>query len=283
MKKEASASSRAAAAFAVAGALGAASPAQAGPWAVGKGRVYAKLSFQHLRSTRLAAPDGTIFRIPRFTKDDVGAYAAWGLSDTVTLIASVPLVRSSNLLDDPDELGRETGFGDVAGGAQVQLGRAGPWLFAARGLVQVPTGDETRAQGLLPTGSGAWEGEGLLSVGRSLAGGRAYGFLEVGHQVRGSGLRDAFVYGGQVGWNATSRLVLAVNVRGVEPYTHRPGSRTAGSFVGVGDRVTYVTWGPTAIVKLGGEWAVQLDLDKASHARNRARGVTFRGGVAWSR
>jgi hypothetical protein len=283
MKGGESAVRRVAAVLAVAGGLLAAPRGQAGPWAVGKGKVYAKLSVQHLRSTRLAAPDGTIFRIPLFTKDDVGAYAAWGLSDAVTVIASVPLVRSSNLQDDPDELARETGFGDVAGGVQIQLGGSGPWRFAARGLLQVPTGDETRAQGLLPTGSGAWEGEGLLSVGRSLAGGRAYGFMEVGHQVRGSGLRDAFVYGGQLGWNAGPRLVLAFNLRGVEPYTHRPGSRTAGSFVGVGDRVTYVTWGPTAILKVGREWAVQLDLDATSHARNLARGLTVRGGVAWSR
>lgn len=261
----------------------AAPAAESGPWALGRGHLYAKLSYQQLRSTTLAAPDGTRFEIPLFTKEDVGLYVAYGLSDRVAVLVNAPLVRSSDLQDQPDELSRETGLGDLQLGLQVQLGRKGEWVFAVRGMIQAPTGDESRAQGLLPTGSGVWEGQGWIGAGRSLAGGKLYGYAEVGYEGRGGGLRDGFVYATQVGWNATSRLVLAANLRGVEPYSRRPGSRTSGSFVGVGDRVTYAAYGPTAILKLGGRISLQLDLDGAFHARNLAEGAVFRVGLSFSR
>jgi hypothetical protein len=245
--------------------------------------VYAKLSAQHLSTTTLAAPDGTQFDIPRFTKDDAALYVAYGISHEVTLVAQVPFLRSSNLDDVPDELMRETGFGDLQLGAQLQIGQRGPWLFALRALLQAPTGDETRAQGLLPTGSGVWEGQGWLSAGRSLAGGKGYGFVEVGYEGRGGGLRDGVVYAAQVGWNVTPRVVLAANLRGVEPFSHAAGDRTAGSFVGVGDRVTYVAYGPTAILKLARGLGVQLDFDSAFRARVIAPGAVFRVGVFVSR
>jgi len=260
-----------------------ASAAEAGPWPIGQRHFYAKLSYQHLHSTTLATPDGTKFDIPAFTKDDVGLYVAYGVSERFTVLLNAPVLRSSNLRDEPDELARESGIGDLQFGLQAQLGRKGPWVFALRGMLQAPTGDETRAQGLLPTGSGVWEGQGWIGAGRSLAGGRGYGYVEVGYEGRGGGLRDGFVYALQLGWNASSRMVLAANVRGVEPFSRTAGSRTAGSFVGVGDRVTYAAYGPTAIVKLGGGVAVQLDWDGALHTRNLAEGGVFRVGVSLSR
>ncbi len=187
--------------------------AQAGPWPVGKGKLYAKLSYEFLDSNELAQPDGTIFGIPDFVKQGSGLYVAWGVGDRLTLIGDVPAWRSSDL----QAFAREDGFGDLRIGAQYQLGRTGSWLFATRAIVQAPTGDETRAGGLLPTGSGVWEAEGLASVGRSFAGGSGWGFVELGHQLRGGGLTDGFLYGAQIGWNATRRLALAASLRGVEP------------------------------------------------------------------
>ncbi len=256
-----------------------AAPAQAGPWAVGRGQVYAKISYELLDSSRLAQPDGTVFGIPQFVKQGSGLYTAWGLSDRVTLIGDVPAWRSSDL----EAFGREDGFGDARLGAQVQLGKKGAWQFAARGIVQAPTGDENRAEGLLPTGSGAWEGEGVLSMGRSLAGGGGYGFVEVGYNYRGASLRDGVLYGAQLGWNLGRRVTLAASLRGVEPFSHEARATAVGSPVGLGDRVTYVYYGPTAIVKLSRAFAVQLDVDRVLRARNLATGTTFRGGVSFSR
>ncbi len=259
--------------------LALAAPAQAGPWPVGRGHVYAKASYEFLDSSRLAQPDGTLFDIPQFVKQGSGLYVAWGLSDRVTLIGDVPAWRSSDL----EAFDREDGIGDVRFGAQLQLFRSGAWLFAARGIVQAPTGDETRGGGLLPTGSGAWEGEGVLGAGRSFAGGRGYGFVELGYNFRGEGLRDGVLYGGQLGWNVGRRLTLAANLRGVEPFSHEARDVAVGSPVGLGDRVTYAYYGPTAIVKLTRSLSLQLDVDRVFRARNLATGTTFRGGVAFSR
>jgi len=258
-------------------------PAEAGPWAVGRGHYYSKASFQYRRSTTLAAPDGTIFDIPTFNQQDSAAYLAYGATSALTLITDLPFVRSSDLHDMPDELSRVTGIGDLRVGAQLQLGRRGPWVFAARGLVQAPTGDETRGNGLLPTGSGAWEGALALGAGRSFAGGRGYAYAELGWNLRGSGLRDGLLYEAQIGWSVAPRLVLAANVRGLEPRGEPPGALRPGSFVGTGDGVAYVTYGPTAIVRLSAGWGLQLDVEGAAHVKNIAAGTVYRVGVTYQR
>ena len=274
---------RRSAAVAAAVLAAAAAPAQAGPWPAGQGHFYSKLSYGHLRSTELVAPDGTSFDIPRFTKDEVYLYFAYGVSNRVTLIANLPLLRSSDLRDVPDELSRESGFGDLQAGLQVQLGEAGGWIFAARAAAQAPTGDVSRAQGLLPTGSGIWEGEGVVGAGRSLFKGKGWGFLEAGYQYRGGGLRDGVVFGGQLGVSVHRRIALAANVRGVEPFSHEAPEVARGTFSGVGDRVTYIAYGPTAIVGLGRGVGLQVDLELAGRARNLAKGPTLRAGVSFSR
>jgi hypothetical protein len=257
---------------------GAAAPLEAGPWAAGRGHFYAKVGGSQLRSMVLAAPDGTEFDIPRFVKEEASLYAAVGVTDRLTAIVNLPFYRSSDLQD----FRRESGVGDLQGGLQVQLGKRGPWVFALRGMVQVPTGDETLAEGLLPTGSGVWEAEAALGAGRSFVGGKLYGFAEAGHQVRGGSLTDAFAYGGQVGWNVHRRLVLAAGVRGVEPYDDAP--RTArGSPVGLSDRVGYVVYGPTAITAIGNGVGLQVDVEWAARARNLAKGTTVRLGLSLAR
>jgi len=253
--------------------------AEAGPWSLGRGHLYAKLSYGYLGTTTLATPDGTLADIPRFTKHDVGLYAAYGIDDRLTGFLNALVYRRSSLRD----FGAASGIGDLQAGVQAQLGRRGPWVFAVRGSVQVPTGDESLGEGLLPTGSGVWESEAVASVGRSLGGGRGWAFVEAGHQFRGKGLRDGFVYAAQVGVTAHRSVLLAWNVRGVEPYKSEPGEASLVSAAGLGDGVTYTAYGPTLIVKLDSGLSLQLDVDGAIHARNLAKGTVFRAGVSYSR
>lgn len=266
------------AATAALGLLALAGRAEAGPWPVGRGHAYVKVGASHLRSTVLANPDGSTVEIPRFLKQEVYVYGAVGLTPRLTAIVNAPLWRSADL----EDFRRESGFGDLQFGLQAQLGSSGPWTFAVRGMAQAPTGDVTRAEGILPTGSGVWEGELRLSAGRSLAGGKAYGFIEVGHQARET-LRDGVVYEAQLGWNLDSRFVLAANLRGVEPYDKAPRDVALGSPVGVGDRVTYLVYGPSLIARLGGGWGAQFDVTGVARARNLARGPVFSLGLTWSR
>lgn len=264
--------------------VGLAAPAaHAGPWAVGKGHFYTKLSYQYLRSTTLAAPDGTEFDIPPFYLNYVDVYGAVGLNDGLTLSVNIPVLRSTDLQDRPDELGRESGFGDLKLGLQAQLGKRGPWVFAVRGMGQAPTGDATVSKGLQATGSGVWEGEGWVGAGRSFARGKGYGFLEVGYNYRGGGLEDGFLYTLQVGWNVGRRVVLAANFRGLQPFETAPGTVTASSLVGLGNGVTYSVYGPTAIVKLGAGFGLQLDIEGAFNTKNLATGTVFRGGFTFAR
>ncbi len=257
--------------------------AEAGPWAQGSKHLYAKLSFQYLRADEYAQPDGTVFDIPRFTSSELNFFGSFGLTDRLTLWANVPLVRSSDLADEPDELGRENGFGDLGFALQAQIAAKGLWVFAARGSVQFPTGDETRSEGLQAMGSGVFESWGVVGAGVSLAGGRGFAYVEAGYKYRGGGLKDAFVYTAQAGWKAGRRATFVWNFRGEEPFSHEPGEASGSSFSGLGDRVTYVVYGPSAILDLGGGWGAQLDLEGAFNTKNLAKGPMLRVGITYQR
>jgi len=260
-------------------ALAAPSLAQASPWAQGKGKVFADAEYAHVRSTTLFAPDGTSFQIPAYVHDEFNALVAIGLADRLSVYASLPVWRSSDLQD----FGSESGVGDLKVGGQVQLAARGPWVFALRAEVQAPTGDATRAGGLLPTGTGVWEGNGVLNVGRALRSGRGWAFVEAGHQVRGGQLRDSFLYALQVGWRAGMRIAVAVGLRGVEPYDSSARLVAIGSPTGLSDRVTYTTYGPSLLVRLSGPWTLHVEVEDAFHTRNLATGITLRTALSWAR
>jgi hypothetical protein len=266
------------AALALLAALLAATRVEAGPWGLERGHAYVKLGYARLPSRTLANPDRSQVAIPRFVKQELSLYAAFGLGGGLTAFASVPAWRSSEL----ERFERAAGPGDVQAGLQVQLWERGPWRLALRGAAQLPSGDATRASGLLPTGSGVVESHALLSLGRSLAGGRAFGFVELGPQWRET-LRDGFVYTAQAGWNAAPRLTLTVTLEGLEPYDAAPRAVALGSPVGFGDRVAYLSYGPAALVKLGRGVGVEAGASRVARARNLAVGTTWRVGVYWSR
>jgi hypothetical protein len=110
-----------------------------------------------------------------------------------------------------------------------------------------------------------------------------YAYAEAGHQFRGEGLRDGFAYEGQVGINVTDRLVLAFNLRGIQPYDSEPADLSAGSAAGLGDGTTYTNFGPSVIVELSPNWSTQFELEGMANTRNIAPGTVFRVSVAYSR
>ena len=159
---------------------------------------------------------------------------------------------------------------------QWQLGRKADWELAARGIVQMPTGDENKGLTVLPTGSGVWEGEVRFGAGRSWREGRLYGYGELGHQFRGGALRDALQYESQIGYWLHPRWLLGATLRGVQPYRSKPSDDALGSASGLGDGVTYTVYGPMVIVKLGRGTGIQLEIEDAFNETNLATGVKFR-------
>ena len=199
------------------GLILAAAAASAGAWPVGERQWYAQVGLAWLESDRLATPGGTEVPIPDFERQEVSLYAEYGLDPHWTVILRAPLVIESSI----EAFGSAHGPGDLALGLQRQLLPGGSTRLALRATLQAPTGDEELGQGLLPTGSGVWEGELVLSLGRSFAAGRGWTFVEGGHQVRGGGFVDGFVYRSQLGLHVGPRVWLAWNVAGVEPYSRR--------------------------------------------------------------
>jgi hypothetical protein len=257
----------------------AAGRAEAGPWPTGKGRFYGNLAYEFLSTTELATPDGVTQEIPEYLLHQVGLYGTYGINDRITAVLDRLGFRSSSI----EEFESASGIEDLRAGIQLQLGQRGPWNFATRGIVQAPTGDETKGLGILPTGSGAWEGDFRFSAGRSSSGGRVYGYGEGGYQIRGESLRDGFIYEGQLGFWASSRVLLIFNIRGVQPFESEPGDASLASIAGLGDGVAYTALGPSAIVELGESWGVQVEVEDAFNAKNLATGLKLRVKVFWQR
>jgi hypothetical protein len=253
--------------------------AAAGPWNRPARGFYAKLGYNHLRATELATPAAEIVDIPAFTKDEATVYAEYGLSGRLTVILDLIACRGSKI-EGFDSAG---GIGDLRLGLQWALGRRGHWVFAVRGTLQAPTGDETKGEGLLPTGSGVWEGEVVGSAGVSLFRGRGWAQAGIGPQIRGGGLRDGFVYDAQAGARLFGPVFVLFNLRGVQPWDTEPGDASTISPAGFGDGVTYLAYGPGLIVELVRGVALQVDLDGAAHVRNIAKGPTLRFGLSVSR
>jgi hypothetical protein len=251
--------------------------AEAGPWPTGKGHTYWNVAYEFLETTELATPDGATETIPEYRLQQIGVYGAYGLTDSVTAILDRLGFRESSIA----EFESASGIEDLRAGLQVQLGTKGPWLFAARGIVQAPTGDETKGLGILPTGSGAWEGDMRFSFGRSSRSGRVYGYGDAGVQIRGKALRDGFLYEGQLGYWITSRALLMGNVRGVQPFQGEPGEGGIQSVSGLGDGVTYTVVGPALIFEISDEWGVQVEAEDAFNAKNLATGLKARVKLYW--
>jgi hypothetical protein len=252
---------------------------EAGPWNRPKGGVYANVSFEYLSTTTLATPDGVEQEIPRYDLRQIGTYVEYGWFDRATLILDHFGFRESSIEDFESASGVE----DTRAGLQWQIGRAGPWVLAARGILQFPTGDPTKGQGLLPTGSGAWEGDALFSMGRSSASGRVYGYGEAGYRARGEGLRDSFLYQGQFGVRVGRRTLLILNVNGVQPFLSEPGDDVLVSPSGLGDGTTYTVIGPGIIVEIGRGWGIQAEIEDAFNASNLATGLKSRIKVYYQR
>jgi len=254
-------------------------PAAAGPWNRPKGSFYLKAAYNYLRAEELATPAGEIVPIPAFTKNEATFYFECGLSSRLTVILDSIAYRES-AIEGFESAG---GVGDTRLGLQWQLPGRQKWVFALRGALQFPTGDETKGEGLLPTGSGVYEGEIVLGAGVSLWRGRGWAQAGIGPQIRGGGLRDGLVYEAQLGARTFGPVMLLFNVRGVQPWDTAPGDASTTSASGFGDGVTYLAFGPGVIVELARGVSLQIDVDGATHVRNIAKGPTFRIGLSVSR
>lgn len=258
--------------------LVAASQAHAGAWAIGEGSWYAKLGVSALSTDELATPDGNVVEIPDFERRLVSFYLEYGLSAGWTAILDAPLRSDSSI----EGFGSAYGPGDLVIGVQRQIRVRSPWALAVRALAQAPTGDEELGQGLLPTGSGTWESEILVSAGRSLASGSGWGYLEGGRRFRGSALTDALTYRGQAGLHLGERTTLAGNIYGVEP----DGGRSvdgAGQAAGLGDGARFLAYGVEASYEVKPDWRVEFAVEDTTRARNLATGVTARLGLSLRR
>lgn len=147
------------------------SAAGAQPWQAGAGHASVGVVYTTVRTTQLATPSGNDIEIPRFARQDLVVSGSYGATDRLTIIAGGTVFARTSI----EKFDRASGVGDARFGIQMLVDQRGPWTMAARGLIQAPTGDADKGSGLLPTGTGAWEGDAVFSIGRPI-GHRLFGF-----------------------------------------------------------------------------------------------------------
>jgi len=266
------------AALLLATALLATAPAPCGPWGPGDESLYVKLSYGYLATDELATPDGATHEIPDYRRQEGALFLAYGVSDRVTALLEAPLYRRSSI----EGFDEAAGAGDLGIGGQLELLRRGRFVLAALASVQAPTGDEAKGGGLLPTGTGVWEGESVLSGGTTFLDGRGLAYLEAGYRIRGGELRDAAVAEAHVEGRLGERLTLGLHLSAVRPLG---GDRDtpAGSASGLGDGVQYLAYGPVAAIELPRGLSLHLELEDTTAVQNVATGLTARIGISLRR
>lgn len=251
--------------------LSALSPAgvQAGAWTPKKGTSYNKLAFNSYStgsSFDAPAPD---FR--RFRDRNVTYYLEYGLTDTRTLFASLPVKRLTNESTNGTRAGH-TGVGDIDIGLRQRLYFEGRSVLSASFLFKAPYA--YKKSEAVPPGNGQEDLEARLQYGRSLG---RYGYLglEAGYRVRFDAPSDEYRYLLEYGFNASEKLYLRGKLDGIA--SARNGDATPASLTNptLRNEFDLGKLELTAGLKLGrgtsGEFSVTRDL----YGNNTLRGTNY--------
>jgi hypothetical protein len=233
------------------------SAALANPWTRQQGGGYVNLNYQRIAATGFYAPSGDRVDINRFTQQTFNLYGEIGVLDRwLTATVDLALFRRGAL----DNQGATSGLGDARLGVWSGVLRSGNIRLSVGLLVGIPLGDDspsvdgdqgaTDIAALLPTGDGEVDIEWRVAFGYSFGGPgsawplRHYVRAEAGYWLRTRGFHDAFNYHTEVGlqapWTFVDRFWLIARFFGSESFA---GTSAPASIVGLGDGVTFTSWG----------------------------------------
>jgi hypothetical protein len=154
--------------------------AQAGAWLEPPGEGQVILGGTFSDSLRAYDVNGRLAPVSSYKKFELTAYAEYGLSDAVTLVAE-PSVLDFRAKPPGQSY---VGMGVLEAGARVKLYEVDEWIFSAQATLREAT--NTRSRIFLDTGHGV-QADARLLIGRSFTvfGFPAFSSLEIGYRSPG--------------------------------------------------------------------------------------------------
>ena len=177
--------------------------AHAGAWTQKQRGYYLKLAAYSFRATSDLDARGT--EVPRpgrgtLSSLDLSAYVEYGLSEHLTLVASMPYKRleDKRTIADFVAIERTWGAGDLETRLRWKL-RDRPLVAAVAAGARIPLGYDVDAAAHAPLGSGELDGDIRLLLGRSLYPFPGYLSGEIGYRARGGPYGSEIFYALEAG------------------------------------------------------------------------------------
>ena len=250
----------------------------AGGWNQKKGHGFFKYELRYLSAKKFYTSTGETIPITTVTSFSNALYGEYGLSDDITLIATIPFQSillnrtKSSLGTSITDGGKNTGLGDISVGIRYGLSQKGQTVYAAFTQIDLPTGDGSHALGLY-TGDDETNVRVGLELGHSS--GDMYLTASGGYNFRSKDFFNEALFTLELGHWFGKSILSAVKLRGVYP----SGTLGTGGFNQAFQQSEYTAYTLEANYFVTKEIGVSLAYDSAFAVKNNFATPVYSFGV----
>lgn len=247
-------------------------------WPVKKGSGYFQLSTQYMGSDKYYNSDGDKVDIPKFSDFTISLFGSYGVSDKISVYASIPFFRS--LKTENSITGGEAtnkGLSDFTVGMKYYLGKYAGTYFSAKVSVGIPVGDN-EDENFLFTGDGEWNQYFAIAAGRSLGNGFYVG-ADAGFSNRNEGYSDDFLYNAELGYKVVKDLLIILKINGKQPLENGSNIQIGGVAGLAANNQKYLAYGPELLYSINDKMGLNAALQTGTNTANVISALVFKGGV----
>lgn len=266
-------------------------PANAGAWLQRPGGLYVKTTLLLFLAQDFYDLQGVRQRLGsngQFEDFGVYAYGEYGLSSTLTLVATAPYKRLT--YRSGMAVSRSAGLADLYLGLKYGLATQ-PYVLSLQFGLKVAPGYETSPEklgGAPPLGDGQTDFEMLLLAGRSILKYRGYVSLEVGYRARSGAPVDELPFAAELGYDLSGSVLAMVKLYGVRALAEKaslidPGLGSTGSLIGTGRLEDFAKAQVQLVYRASPRVELSVLWEQIVSGRNTTAGATFGMGLAFLR
>jgi len=258
----------------------------AGAWPQKKGSGFFNLSLRAIRATEFYEKDGNKIGIPTLGDYTTTFYTEYGVTDRLTAILNVPLLKRITL---NKQVGRDsdfvffegdskTGIADSDIGLRFSLLKKSNSVVSAELLLGLPIGDNKQENGLF-TGDGEFNQLLKLQFGYSFYPKKIYFTGDIGFNNRTKGYSDEWHYSAEIGLSIVGNLSAALKLRGVESRKNGADSDLGGTGGLFANNQRYLSFGPEFNYSVSESLGFTLGIESATRTQSVVSAPAFSFGV----
>ncbi|MFQ5651294.1 MAG: hypothetical protein ACE5IY_15265 [bacterium] len=266
-------------------------PAYAGAWTQKRGAFFYKLGVLRFESTSQYLLNGereSLSNKGRVIDLSVYHYLEYGLSDELTVIASVPFKKVSFdcAIEECDK--SSSGLADLFLGFRYRLSNR-RWIVSIESGLKLAPGyetDEDKLDSAPPLGDGQTDFDLRLLLGHPLFNYRGYLNIDAGFRTRSGDPVDELPFSLELGLNLTDDYLLIGRLHGVRSISEDAGQKnfrivngTIQNFIGTGAVEDFVKGQLQLIYKLSATISLAFELDQVLTGRNTSHATTVGAGL----